>query len=114
MIETARSGFAADGTVALPCLIAEGHGRIVAAHFGTYDYTAACSITAAHQHMRHPACDFAKKVMQVALAGTGGWLSDAATTVLPGGRHRAAAGTALSAPQRAENRRVVHRAWKLH
>ena len=29
-----------------------------------------CDITAAHQHMAHPACDFAKHMMQVALAGT--------------------------------------------
>src|SRR5437867_1323034 len=97
MIETTQSVFAADGSVALPRLIAEGGGRIVAAHFGTYDYTAACSITAAHQHMRHPACDFAKHVMQVALAGTGIWLSDGATNVMPIG-----------------SREAVHRAWRLH
>jgi citrate lyase beta subunit len=97
MIETTQSVFAADGRVALPRLIAEGNGRIVAAHFGTYDYTAACSITAAHQHMLHPVCDFAKHVMQVALAGTGIWLSDGATNVMPIG-----------------SREVVHRAWRLH
>src|SRR5438132_7573810 len=38
MIETTQSVVAADGRVALPRLIAEGNGRIVAAHFGTYDY----------------------------------------------------------------------------
>ncbi len=97
MIETTQSIFAADGSVALPRLIAEGGGRIVAAHFGTYDYTAACGITAAHQHMLHPACDFAKHVMQVALAGTGIWLSDGATNIMPIG-----------------SREVVHRAWRLH
>jgi citrate lyase beta subunit len=97
MIETTQSVFAADGSVALPRLIAEGRGRVVGAHFGTYDYTAACSITAAHQHMAHPACDFAKHVMQVALAGTGIWLSDGATNVLPIG-----------------SRDLVHRAWRLH
>ena len=97
MIETTQSVFSADGAVALPHLIAEGHGRIVAAHFGTYDYTAACSITAAHQHMGHPVCDFAKHVMQVALAGTGIWMSDGATNVMPIG-----------------SRDVVHRAWRLH
>ena len=97
MIETTQSVFAADGSVALPRLIAEGGGRIVAAHFGTYDYTAACGITAAHQHMRHPVCDFAKHVMQVALAGTGIWLSDGATNVMPIGA-----------------RDAVHRAWRLH
>jgi citrate lyase beta subunit len=97
MIETTQSIFAQDGSVALPRLVAEGRGRIVAAHFGTYDYTAACSITAAHQHMRHPVCDFAKHVMQVALAGTGIRLSDGATNLLPIG-----------------SRDVVHRAWRLH
>ena len=97
MIETTQSIFAPDGTVALPRLMAEGGGRIVAAHFGTYDYTAACSITAAHQHMLHPVCDFAKHVMQVSLAGTGIWLSDGATNVMPTGP-----------------REVVHRAWRLH
>ncbi len=114
MIETTQSVFAADGTIALPRLVALGGGRIVAAHFGTYDYTAACSITAAHQHMRHPVCDFAKHVMQVALAGTGIWLSDGATNIMPVGPHRAAAGATLTAAQRDENRRVVHRAWRLH
>jgi citrate lyase beta subunit len=97
MVETTQSIFAPDGTVALPRFIAEGGGRIVAAHFGTYDYTAACGITAAHQHMLHPVCDFAKHVMQVALAGTGLWLSDGATNVMPIGP-----------------REVVHRAWRLH
>jgi hypothetical protein len=97
MIETTQSIFGADGTVALPRLVTEGGGRIVAAHFGTYDYTAACGITAAHQHMVHPACDFARHVMQVALAGTGIWLSDGATNIMPIGA-----------------RDVVHRAWRLH
>jgi len=97
MIETTQAIFASDGAVALPRLVGEGGGRIVAAHFGTYDYTAACGITAAHQHMRHPVCDFAKHVMQVALAGTGLWLSDGATNVMPIG-----------------SREVVHRAWRLH
>jgi hypothetical protein len=111
MIETTQSVFAADGSVALPRLIVEGGGRITAAHFGTYDYTAACSIMAAHQHMRHPVCDFAKHVMQVALAGTGIWLSDGATNIMPVAPHR---GAALTDAQRNENRRAVHRAWRLH
>jgi citrate lyase beta subunit len=97
MVETTQSIFGPDGSVALPKLIAEGGGRIVAAHFGTYDYTAACGITAAHQHMLHPVCDFAKHVMQASLAGTGIWLADGATNVMPIG-----------------SRDAVHRAWRLH
>lgn len=114
MVETTQSVFAADGTVALPRLVAEGCGRIVAAHFGTYDYTAACGITAADQHMMHPACDFAKSVMQVALAGTPIRMSDGATNVMPVGPHRATESRSLSSVQRAENAEVVHRAWRLH
>jgi hypothetical protein len=71
-------------------------------------------ITAAHQHMRHPACDHAKHAMQVSLAGTGVWLSDGSTTVMPVPVHRPAAGATLDARQEAENRASVHRAWKLH
>jgi citrate lyase beta subunit len=98
MVETPQSIFDERGAVALPALVKEGRGRVAAAHFGTYDYTASLGITAAHQHMRHPACDFARHVMQVALAGTDVWLSDGATNVLPVGNDRAA----------------IHRAWRLH
>jgi citrate lyase beta subunit len=113
MVETPQSIFADDGSVALPRLVREARGRCVAAHFGTYDYTASNNITAAQQHMNHPACDFARQVMQVTLAGTGLQLSDGATNVMPVGPHRAAPGGALSAAQVEENRAVVHRAWRL-
>ncbi len=115
MIETPQSILNARGESNLPLLLDAAHGRCVAAHFGTYDYTASCSITAAHQHMLHPACDFAKHMMQVAYAGRGIWLSDGATNILPAPRHRPAKeGATLTAHQLEENRAVVHRAWKLH
>jgi citrate lyase beta subunit len=111
MVETPRSIFGHDGRIALPELVAAAGGRCRGAHFGTYDYTAALEITAAEQRMDHPACEFAKQVMQVALAGTGVWLSDGATNVLPVGPHRGAEPTAR---QGAENRSAVHAAWRLH
>jgi Malate synthase len=114
MIETTQSIINSEGQINLPLLLRAGHGRCVAAHFGTYDYTASCSITAAHQHMMHPACDFAKHMMQVSLAGTGIWLSDGATNIMPFGPHRATEGVSLTQDQIDENRAVVHRAWKLH
>jgi citrate lyase beta subunit len=64
MVETPQSIFDERGVVSLPSLVAAARGRVVAAHFGTYDYTASLGITAAHQHMRHPVCDFARGVMQ--------------------------------------------------
>ena len=113
MVETPQAIVADDGGIALPRLLDAAGGRCVAAHFGTYDYTAASNITAAHQHMNHPACDFARQVMQLSFAGTGVTLSDGATNVLPVGPHRAAPGELLTPAQRAENRAVVHRAWRL-
>ncbi|MDQ2856665.1 MAG: aldolase/citrate lyase family protein, partial [Acidobacteriota bacterium] len=115
MIETTQSIINDSGEINLPLLLAAARGRCVAAHFGTYDYTASCSITAAHQHMMHPACDFAKHMMQVSFAGTGIWLSDGATNIMPVAPHRFdGAGAPLTAEQIEENRAVVHRAWKLH
>ena len=114
MIETTQSIIDSEGRISLPMLLRAARGRCTAAHFGTYDYTASCSITAAHQHMTHPACDFAKHMMQVSFAGSGIWLSDGATNIMPVGPHRAAEGAALTPDQIDENRAVVHRAWKLH
>jgi len=114
MIETTQSIINAEGRISLPLLLQAARGRCTAAHFGTYDYTASCSITAAHQHMMHPSCDFAKHMMQVSFAGTGIWLSDGATNIMPVGPHRAPEGASLNQDQIEENRAVVHRAWKLH
>src|SRR5205823_7851395 len=71
MIEVTQTILNPAGESMLPKLLQAARGRMVAAHFGTYDYTASCNITAAYKHMRHPACDFAKQMMQVAYAGTG-------------------------------------------
>jgi citrate lyase beta subunit len=115
MIETTQSIINHRGEINLPLLLAAADGRCVAAHFGTYDYTAGCNITAAHQHMMHPACDFAKQMMQVSFAGTGIWLSDGATNIMPVAPHRFIdGGPPLTGQEIDENRAVVHRAWKLH
>lgn len=115
MIETTQSVINERGEINLPLLLAAARGRCIAAHFGTYDYTASCNITAAHQHMMHPACDFAKHLMQVSFAGTGVWLSDGATNIMPVAPHRfVEGGTPLTPEQIEVNRTVVHRAWKLH
>ncbi len=111
MIEVNQTILDIDGTSMLPKLLKAARGRMIAAHFGTYDYTAACNITAAYQAMRHPACDFAKHMMQVAYAGTGIFLSDGATTIMPVAPHK---GDKLSDDQKRENARAVHAAWRLH
>ena len=111
MIETTQSIIDANGEIGMPRLLAAARGRCTAAHFGTYDYTASCSITAAYQDMLHPACDFARNMMQVSFGGTGVWLSDGATNIMPVAPHR---GEDLTDSQVEENRSVVYRAWKLH
>ena len=84
-IETTQAIVAADGRLAIPRFIAAGGGRVSGLHFGTYDYTAACGLSAAEQHLAHPACDFARHVMQLSAAGTGVRLSDGSSNVLPVG-----------------------------
>ncbi|CAM05921.1 citrate lyase beta subunit [Saccharopolyspora erythraea NRRL 2338] len=84
-VETTQSIVDSGGRFALPRFVAAGAGRVTGLHFGTYDYTASCGLTAAHQHLAHRACDFARHAMQVAAAGTGIFLSDGSTNVLPVG-----------------------------
>ena len=109
MVETTQSIMAIDGTNPLYKFIKASNGRCIAMHFGTYDYTASCSITAKYQEMDHPVCDFAHHMTKVALAHTGIWLSDGATNTMPIGPHR---GDNLTGKQMEENKAVVHRAWK--
>ncbi|MBK7376885.1 MAG: phosphoenolpyruvate kinase [Chitinophagaceae bacterium] len=109
MVETTQSIMAIDGTNPLYKFIRAANGRCIAMHFGTYDYTASCSITAKYQEMDHPVCDFAHHMTKVALAHTGIWLSDGATNTMPIGPHR---GDHLTKEQMQENMDTVHRAWR--
>jgi citrate lyase beta subunit len=108
MVETTQAIMSIDGTNPLYKFIKASKGRCIAMHFGTYDYTASCSITAKYQEMDHPVCDFAHHMTKVALAHTGIWLSDGATNTMPIGPHRGD----LTEEQKQENMQVVHRAWK--
>jgi citrate lyase beta subunit len=96
-IETTQAILGPDGTATVARLIDAAAGRATGLHYGTFDYSAACGVSAAHQSMDHPVADHAKAVMQVAAAGTGVRLSDGSTNVLPVGP-----------------RAAVHNAWRLH
>lgn len=109
MVEATQIVMDEEGRNPLLRIVRAGEGRCVAAHFGTYDYTAACGITARYQTMAHPVCDFAHHMTKVALGGTGIFLSDGATNVMPIGPHR---GDDLSFAQLRENRDAVHSAWR--
>jgi citrate lyase beta subunit len=114
MIEAPQAIIGQQGQVLVPALVQAGRGRVVSVAFGTYDYTASCEITAREQTHDHPAADFARSAIQASLAGTGIWISDGATTVLPIGPHRAGADRSLTEQQQAENRAAVHAAWRAH
>ena len=83
MVEIPQAIVAADGRCPLPALVAATGGRCRGVHFGVYDYSAALGIAPLHHGLRHPACDHARRVMQVALAGSGVALSAGSTNVLP-------------------------------
>jgi citrate lyase beta subunit len=86
-IETPQSVQAADGRAAVAAMVQAGLGRVTGLHYGTYDYSAACGVSAANQSLAHPVADHAKAVMQLAAAGTGVRVSDGSTNVVPAGSH---------------------------
>ncbi|EMY33383.1 hypothetical protein D477_015189 [Arthrobacter crystallopoietes BAB-32] len=115
-METPQLILAADGTVPVAQLIHAGAGRISSLHYGTYDYSASLGIAAAYQSMEHPAADYAKAVMQVAVAGTGVHLSDGSTNILPlADAANVAAAWALHARLvRRHLERGIYQGWDLH
>jgi citrate lyase beta subunit len=96
-VETPQAVLGPDGVATVARMVHVAGPRLIGLHYGTYDYSAALGIAAAHQSSHHPAADFAKQVMQVAVAGTGAHAVDGSTNVLPVG-----------------DRDQVHRAWQLH
>ena len=117
MIETTQSIIDRHGRFAIPALVDAAQGRCRGLHFGVYDYTAECNIIAEHQSMGHPACDFARHVMQVCTAARGVSISDGATNVLPAGSDADAIRRALklhfSNVQRSL-RNGFYQGWDLH
>lgn len=110
MVEATQIIMDDEGRNPLMRIIRAGEGRCIAAHFGTYDYTASCGITAKYQTMAHPVCDFAHHMTKVALGGTGIFLSDGATNVIPVALHK---GDQLTFSQLQENQDNVHQAWRI-
>ena len=110
MVEATQIIMDDEGRNPLFRIIKASEGRCIAAHFGTYDYTASCGITAKYQTMAHGVCDFAHHMTKVALGGTGIFLSDGATNIMPIAPHR---GEGLSYEELEENRASVHNAWRI-
>ncbi len=111
MIETPQSIINERGAIALRGLVEAGRGRVNSAHLGAFDYTASFGISSAHQHLRHEACNFARQMMQSALAPLNVRLADSVTVEMPVAVYK---GENLTPDEARENRRVVHKAWRLH
>ncbi len=76
-------------------MVAAAGSRCRGAHFGPYDFSSSCGVLGASQDLGHPLCVHARNQMLVELAGTGIWMSDGPTRILPVG-----------------SREDVERAWK--
>jgi citrate lyase beta subunit len=97
-VETPRSVIGPDGWVAAPGILLAAGGRLTAMHFGVFDYTASLGLMPWEQRLDHPANDFGRHALQVALAGTGVRISDGSSNVAP-------------ATDRTDD---VHAAWRVH
>ncbi len=82
-IETTQAILDQQGRATAAQYIDKAQGRLTGFHYGTYDYSAAAGISSAYQTLDHPAADFAKTILQVAIAGTTVRMSDGSTNILP-------------------------------
>lgn len=115
-VETSQAVLDAGGTATVARMVTAAAGRCTGLHYGTFDYSAALGISAAHQSLEHPAADHAKAVMQLAAAGTGVRLSDGSTNVLPvGGTDDVRAAWRLHARLvRRSLERGYYQGWDMH
>ena len=115
-VETPPLILGADGTAPVAAAIHAGAGRVTSLHYGTYDYSASLQVSAEYQSMEHPVADYAKDVMQAAVAGTGVHLSDGSTNILPLGTDEQIR-VAWQLHHRLVRRsleRAIYQGWDLH
>ena len=115
-VETPQAVLGPDGAATVARMVHAAGPRLLGLHYGTYDYSAALGIAAAHQASDHPAADHAKLVMQLAVAGTGARAVDGSTNVLPvGGTAQVQAAWRLHAGLvRRALERGLYQGWDLH
>lgn len=114
MVETTQSVIDSSGRVPIPDFVRAARGRCLSVALGVYDYTASIGVTAGNQRIDHGACDFARHMMQNSLGGSGLYLSDGATNIMPAPPNKAPEGGTLTPKQIEENRAAMHHGWRLH
>jgi citrate lyase beta subunit len=113
-VETPQAILGSDGTALIARMIKAGGRRVTGLHYGTYDYSASLGVAAAYQSMEHPVADHAKDVMQLAAAGTGVFVSDGSTNVLPIGDAVPAAWRLHFRLVRRSLARGIYQGWDMH
>jgi citrate lyase beta subunit len=113
-VETPQLILGPEGTSPVAQLPHAVPGRISGLHYGTYDYSASLQISAEYQSMEHPVADFAKEVMQLAVAGTGIRLSDGSTNIIPVGDNVETAWQLHGRLVRRSLERGYYQGWDLH
>lgn len=113
-VETPQAILGSDGTALIARMIKAGAPRVTGLHYGTYDYSASLGVAAAYQSMEHPVADHAKDVMQLAAAGTGVFVSDGSTNVLPIGDAVQAAWRLHLRLVRRSLARGIYQGWDMH
>ena len=107
MVETPSALISLDGKLGILALVEAAGGRCRSVHVGPYDLTSALGISAANQWLGHPSVELVRRLLQLALSGTGVTVADGPTTLLPVGPYR----EPRTDPERAANREAVFRAW---
>jgi len=107
MVETPSALISLDGKFGILSLVEAAGGRCRSVHVGPYDLTSALGISGANQWLGHPSVELVRRLLQLALSGTGVTIADGPTTLLPVGPHK----EPRNEPERAANREAVFRAW---
>lgn len=113
-VETPQAVLGPTGAATAAAMVHAAAGRCRGLHFGTYDYSAALGVAAAHQASDHPVADHAKAVMQVAVAGTGARAVDGSSNRLPVGADRDAAWRRHAELVTRALRTGLYQGWDLH
>ena len=113
-VETPQAVLGPDGRATAAAMVHAAAGRCRGLHYGTYDYSAALGVAAAHQASDHPVADHAKAVMQVAVAGTGARAVDGSSNLLPVGPGRDAAWRRHAELVTRALRTGLYQGWDLH
>lgn len=114
MVESPKGLISPDGNLATAALLAAGQRRVRSLHLGIYDLLGTLGVTAPYQSADHPLVTQVRRLLQLALVGTGVVVSDGATHRIPVGPHRPSAGEALTTEQRRANEDAVVEALREH